>query len=98
MKTSQFDAHNQQRINVNITGPTFAQKIEGKGYFIIVNPDSNFVSFSKSRHDICLGDVTADIIHEYTNQQYANEYGSRLTGMGLTVREYMQKNCRMDVK
>lgn len=100
MKCTQFDAHNNRPITIEIVGPSFAQRIEGKGYFIIVNPNSTYVSFSKSRHDICLGDVTENIIPNYTNQDYANEYGSRTTGYkGMTVKQYMQQNCRMiDIK
>ncbi len=97
MNTTLFDAHNQKQITVNIVGPSYQQYISGPGYFIIVQPDSKFVSFSKSRHDICFGDVTEEIIHEYTNQQFADEYGDRLTGIGLTLKEYMRKNCRMDI-
>lgn len=92
---NQFDAHNNKRMDITIEGPSFAQLITGNGYFIIVNPDSKHVSFSKSRHDICFGDITENIIPDYTNQQYATEYGDRLTGMGVTVKEYMQRNCRM---
>lgn len=96
MKTSQFDAHNNQPITVEIVGPSYEQKIIGEGYFIIINPDSKHVSFSKSHHDICFGDVTKEIIPDYTNQQFATEYGDRLTGYeGMTVKEYMQQNCRM---
>jgi hypothetical protein len=96
--TTQYDFHNKKFITVNITGPTFAQKIIGDGYFLIINPDSKHISFSKIKHDVCLGDITADIIPDYTNQQFADEYGDRLTGMGLTVRQYMQQNCRMNIK
>lgn len=97
MKVTQFDAHNKRSITVEIVGPSYAQRIEGDGYFIIVNPNSKHVSFSKAKHDVCLGDVTENIIPNYTNQQYADDYGSRLTGIGLTVKEFMQKNCRMNI-
>ena len=48
MLSTQFDSHNQKQITVNITGPSYEQKIDGDGVFIIINPDSKFVSFSKS--------------------------------------------------
>ena len=98
MNITLFDTHNKKQITVNVIGPSYDQTIVGDGYFIIINPDSKHVSFSKSRKDVCLGDVTADIIPDYTNQQYADEYGDRYTGMGLTVKEFMTKNCRMDLK
>lgn len=98
MRVTQFDAHNNKSITVEIEGPDYNQVIKGEGYFIIVEPGSPQVSFSKARKNICFGDVTQDIIPDYTNQQYADEYGDRLTGSGMTVREYMQQNCRMDVK
>lgn len=98
MLTTTFDAHNNQPITVDIVGPSFAQKIVGEGYFIIINPDSRYATFSKSKYNVCMGDVTKNIIPNYTNQQYADEYGDRLTGyLGMTVKEYMQKNCRMKI-
>lgn len=97
MKTSQFDSKTGNFFTAEITGPSYEQKIIGNGYFVIVEPHSKHVSFSKHRHDICFGDIVSDIIPNYTNQQYANDYGDKLTGTGLTVREYMQKNCRMDI-
>ena len=95
MKATQFDAKTGGSFTVEISGPSYSQKIEGVGYFVIVNPNSKHVSFSKSRHDICFGDIVSDIIPDYTNQQYANDYGSRITGMGKTVKEYIQQECRM---
>lgn len=96
--TTLFDRHNKKQITVEIVGPSYEQKIVGEGYFIIINPDSKFVSFSKSKKDVCLGDVTKDIIPNYTNQQFADEYGDRRTGLGKSVREFMQQECRMDIK
>lgn len=93
--TTQYDSYNKKFITVEITGPTYAQKIKGDGYFIIINPDSDFVSFSKSKKDTCLGDITLNVIPNYTNQQFADDYGDRRTGMGITVRQYMQRNCKM---
>jgi len=98
MNTTQFDAHNKKHLTVELVGPSYELKIKGEGVFIIINPHGKFVSFSKSCHDACLGDVTEKVIHEYTNQQYADEYGDRMTGLGMTVRQYMQINCRMDIK
>jgi len=49
-----------------------------KQYFIIVNPDSEFVSFSETNHDICFGDQVPEIIPNYTNKQYADAYGDRV--------------------
>lgn len=98
MKTTQFDAKTGELFTVEIEGPSYAQRIVSDGYFIIVNPHSKFVFFSKKRYDICFGDIVSDIIPEYTNQQYANDYGDKMTGYNnMTVREYMQKNCRMNV-
>lgn len=97
MKQTTFDAHNKEQITTELTGPSYDQKIIGEGYFILINPDSKYVSFSKSKHDICLGDVTKNIIPDYTNQQFADEYGDRLTGMGKTVKQFMQQNCRMNI-
>lgn len=96
MKISQFDAHNKQTITVEVDGSEYDQRIVGEGYFIIINPASKHVSFSKHRQDICMGDVTKEIIKEYTHDQYAAEYGDRPTGYhGMTVREYMVRNCRI---
>ena len=95
MRTTQVDAKTGTQFTTEITNLTHSNRILGDGYFVIVNPHSNRVSFSKSYHDICFGDIVSDIIPNYTNQQYANDYGNRLTGMGLTVKEYMQQNCRM---
>jgi len=82
-------------------------------YFIIVNPDSKFVSFGNSKHDICFGHTSNDVIKEYTNQQYANDFGHEIINVPfntetdlykmpryngikkMTVKEYMQQNCRM---
>lgn len=97
MRVNQFDAHNKESITVEVVGPSYQQRIDGQGYFIIANPDSKFVCFSKVRHDLCFGDVTKDVIPEYTNQQYADEYGHRLTGMGSTMKEYLQRQCRMNI-
>jgi hypothetical protein len=97
MRVAQFDAHNNRQVTFEINGPSYNQVISGDGYFIIVNPNSKYVSFSKGRKDVCFGDVTTNIIPDYTNQQYADEYGSRLTGMGKTVKEYMQQECRMNI-
>ena len=97
---SQFDAKTRQYFTSEVVGPSYAQRIEGDGYFIIVNPNSEYASFSKKRHDICFGDIVSDIIHNYTNQQYANDYGSRHLGGDLsewTVREYLQRNLGMDI-
>lgn len=97
METTQFDAKTQSTFTAKVTDFSHSNRIIGQGYFIIVNPDSKFVSFSKSHTNICFGDIVSNIIPNYTNQQYADDYGDKLTGMGLTVREYMQKNCRMDI-
>lgn len=78
MKTSQFDARTGQFFTAEIEGPSYAQRIVGAGYFILINPDSKHVSFSKTCHDICMGDIVSDIIPNYTNEQYMNDYGSRL--------------------
>lgn len=98
MKTTTYDAHNGKSITVDVREGTEGQVIYGDGWFIIINPNSKYVSFSKQKHDVCFGDVTLNIIKEYTNQQFADEYGSRLTGLGMTVKEFMQRNCRMDIK
>lgn len=98
MKTTQFDARTCLLFTTEIIGPSYAQVISGEGYFIIINPNSRLVSFSKVRHDICFGDIVSDIIPGYTNQQYANDYGTKPTGMGKSVREYMQQNCKMNIK
>ncbi len=97
MKVSQFDSHNNKFIEVEITGPSYNQRIVGEGYFIIVSGGKH-ISFSKGRHDVCFGDITTDIIPDYTVQQYADEYGDKygdkLTGLGVTVREYLKNYCR----
>ncbi len=93
--TTQFDACTGNLFTTEVVATGLNSRIIGDGYYIIVNPDSKYVSFSKTRHDICFGDIVSDIIHEYTNQQYANDYGDKLTGLGKTVREYMQNNCGM---
>lgn len=124
VKISTFDAKTNASFIYEVTGPSYKQRIIGPGYFIIINPDSKYVSFSKCRHDICFGDVVSDLIHEYTNTQYANDYGKKIisyevpadlervasydrprrsAGNGCyyvvkTVLEYMQENCRMDIK
>lgn len=98
MKTSQFDAATGGTFTAEIDGPSFSQRIIGDGFFIIVNPNSKHVSFSKSRHDICFGDIVSAIIPEYTNQQFADDYGDRMLAGGQTVREYMRENCRMEIK
>lgn len=103
METSQFDAKTNQFFTTQIThngspDKPYGFRIVGAGYYVIINPDSKYVSFSKSNRDICFGDIVSDIIHEYTNQQYCNDYGNKLTGTGKTVREYMQQNCRMEVQ
>lgn len=98
MKVSQFDAKTGQFFTTEVTNYAHSNKILGEGYYIIVNPNSKYVSFSKENKDVCFGDIVSDIIPEYTNQQYANDYGDKLTGVGITVREYMQVNCRMDIK
>lgn len=94
-KTTQFDAKTGTQFTATITGPSYEQKIVGEGYFIIPNPDSKYVSHSKHRKDTCLGDIVSDIIPNYTNEQYCKDYGDRLTGMGVTVREYMANNLRL---
>ena len=98
MKTTQFDAKTHNFFTTQITNFSHSNRIVGDGYFVIINPHSEYVSFSKSNQDICLGDIVSDIIPNYTNQQYADDYGDKFTGLGLTVREYMQKNCRMNIK
>lgn len=102
MKTSQFDTVTNSIFTTEIEyngtiGNEYGGRITGKGYFVIVNPDSEYVSFSKNKHNICFGDIVSDIIPDYTNQQYANDYGDRLLGNKQTVREYMQQNCGMDI-
>jgi hypothetical protein len=96
MRLTTFDAHNNAQITVDIEGSYFP-RIISEGYYIIPNPSSKHVSFSKHRADSCLGDITANIIPDYTNAQYAAEYGDRLTGMGCTVREFMVKNLRIEI-
>lgn len=98
MLVNAYDAHNKESITVDIEGPSYAQRIKGDGFFILVNPGSKYASFSKHKQGVCFGDITKNIIPDYTNQQFADEYGDRLTGLGLTVKEYMQNNCRMDIK
>lgn len=95
--SSQYDAKTKSSFTVQIDGPSYAQVIKGQGYFIIPNPQSKFVSFSKANKDTCLGDIVSDIIPEYTNEQYANDYGDRHLGTGKTVREYMRDNLRIKV-
>ena len=80
-----------------ITGPSYDQKIVGPGYFIIMNPGSKHVSFSKGNHDVCFGDTVSDIIPEYTNEQYIEDYGHRVISTGQTLREYAKSNLRMAV-
>lgn len=103
MQRTQFDAKTGKDFTAVVTGPSYAQRIEGPGYFIIVNTDSKYVSFSKSKHDICFGDIVSDIIPSYTNEQYAKDYGDRVitegtmamsAPEGMTVREYVAKYCR----
>lgn len=93
--TTQFDARTGKLFTAEVMPAGLNDYIVGEGYYIIVNPDSKHASFSKTRHDICFGDIVSDIIPEYTNQQYADDYGNRLTKSGKTIREYMQDNCRM---
>jgi hypothetical protein len=95
MKIAQFDTKTNSMFTAEVLGPSYEQYISGDGYFIIVNPNSKFVSFSKHKHDICFGDIISDIIKEYTNQQYCDDYGKRLLGTGQTIKEYMINNCRM---
>jgi hypothetical protein len=99
MKTiTKLDCHNKGQITVEITGPSYNQRIAGAGYFIIINPQSEHVSFSKSNHDTCVDNLTADIIPGYTNQQFADEYGNEFVAeLGITVKEYMSRNLRMIV-
>jgi hypothetical protein len=97
MRTTQFDAKAGAQFTTEITDFNHSNRILGDGYFVIVNPNSKHVSFSKSYHDICFGDIVSDIIPNYTNQDYANDYGNKLTGVGKTVKEYMQQNCRMNI-
>ena len=96
MRITQFDAKTGEQFTTEIEGPSYAQKIVGEGYFILINPDSKHVSFCKQRRDICFGDIVSDIIPNYTNQQYCDDYGDKMTGYNnMTVRQYMQVNCRM---
>lgn len=69
-------------------------------YFIIVNPASNFVSFSTTNHNVCFGDTVPAVIKEYTNLQYANDYGERLISytwggklITKSIRQYMKEDC-----
>ena len=98
METTQYDAKTEQFFTTEITDFSHSNRILGDGYYVIVNPDSKFVSFSKHHLDVCFGDIVSDIIPDYTNQQYANDYGDKMTGIGKTVREYMRENCRMQIK
>lgn len=91
-----FDSHNAKMIEVDIRG-THSQIIHGDGYFIIPNGAGGQCSFCKECRDTCLGDVTMDIIPDYTIQQYSDEYGNRATGMGITVREFLQVNMRQPI-
>lgn len=97
MTVTQFDAHNGEQITTTLTGPDYAPVIDGPGYFIIPNAygAKAGVSFSKGRHDACLGDITLNVIPDYTNDQYAAEYGHRYMDNGMTVLEYMQQNLRL---
>ncbi len=102
MKITQFDAKTRSQFTTEIKscgtpGKEYSHQIIGEGYYIIVNPHSKYVSFSKNHHDVCFGDIVSDIIKEYTNQQYADDYGNRLTGVGKTIRQYMIENCRMNI-
>ena len=97
MKITTWDAHNGEFITTTLTGPS-ASVIDGPGYFIIPNGygAKAGVSFSKGKQGDCLGDMTLNIIPDYTNEQYTADYGSRRMGNGLTVREYMQQNLRLN--
>jgi hypothetical protein len=97
MKRTQFDAKTGGAFTVEVEGPSFDERIVGPGYFIIVNPQSTYACFSKSRQDICFGDIVSDMIPNYTNAQYAKDYGSRILHTGQTIREYMAQNCYMKV-
>lgn len=94
MKTTQFDAKTGGQFTTEITGPSFQQVISGPGYFIIPT-DKGTVSFSKGRHDACVGDIVSDIIPNYTIEQYAADYGDRVLGIGKTVREFLHDNLRV---
>lgn len=103
MKTAQYDVITNKffttEINHNgIIGNEYGWHITGEGFYVIPNPHSKYVSFSKNHQDTCLGDIVSDIIPNYTNQQYADDYGDRITGLGKNVREFLQQNCRMDIK
>ncbi len=102
MKITQFDAKTKGFFTTEIdhhglVGQEDGWHILGEGYYVIVNPDSKYVSFCKAKKDICFGDIVSDIIPNYTNQQYVDDYGDKLTGVGKTVREHMKENCRMDI-
>lgn len=102
MKNTQFDAKTRKMFTTEVEHngtpqAPYGYHITGDGYYVIVNPNSKYVSFSKMNRDVCFGDIVSDIIKEYTNQQYADDYGNKVTGIGKTVRQYMIENCRMDI-
>jgi hypothetical protein len=93
--STQYDALTKSSFTVKIVGPSFAQKIEGEGWFIIPG-SGNLVSFSKAKKDCCLGDIASDIIPDYSNEDYIRDYGARqLGGDSGTVEEYCRKNLRI---
>ena len=65
-------------------------------YFIIVNPDSKFVSFTNSKHDICFGHTSNDVIKEYTNQQYADDFGHEIINVPYNTEKDLYKMPRYD--
>jgi hypothetical protein len=93
---SQFDAASNGFFTAVIDGPFHNEAIIGEGYFIIINPDSKYVSFSKTRHDICFGDIVSNIIPEYTNEQYARDYGSRIIRVPVMTLENHHMPPRYD--
>lgn len=95
MKTTQFDALTGRSFTTELTDDF--KIITGNGYFIIPNPNSKHVSFSKGRKDSCLGDIVSDIIPNYTNEDYAKDYGDRMTGVGKTVKEFLIENLKINL-
>lgn len=96
MKTAQFDSATNSFFTAEISGPSYSQRIEGAGYFVIINPDSKHVSFSKHRHDICFGDIVSKVIPNYTNADYIRDYGSKIISVPSNTETDPYKMPRYD--
>lgn len=90
-KITGFDAKTGANFTAEIVGPPYDRRIIGEGYFIIIEPNSKYVSFSKSKHDICYGHIVSDIIHEYTNEQYVKDYRDILFNDGKKYSDWTIK-------